>query len=138
MPDRFPHPLTLALLVGLFGAAGAISRHIMTMTAFWLLGPEFPWGTFLVNVSGCFLFGVLWALSEHRCVIPFPVSMAMLTGFVGSFTTFSSLVFETELLLQTKQWGSLALYLLGQNILGFAALALGLWIAGGQQSPDKS
>lgn len=118
-------PVAAALLIGLFGAAGALARHGLNTAASLLPGPAFPWGTSLANVLGCFLFGLIWALSEQRTLIPKPLGLLLLTGFAGSFTTFSTYVYEAEILLQQGQWLILALKILGQNLLGFGALALG-------------
>lgn len=137
MSDRPPSPLTFALLIGLFGAAGALSRHGLSTAALHFLGPEFPWGTALVNILGCFLFGLIWTLSEQRGLLPFPHGILLLTGFVGSFTTFSTFSFETAVLMQGGQWGKLALHIFGQNLLGFAALVLGFW-AGQRRTPPDS
>ncbi len=87
--------------------------------------PAFPWDTSLANVLGCFLFGLIWTISEKRALIPKPLGLVLLTGFVGSFTTFSTYVFEAEVLLHQGQWLVLVLKILGQNLLGFAALGLG-------------
>ncbi len=129
-PERQPafslSPLATALLIGLFGAAGALARYGLTSAASLLPGPVFPWSTSLANVLGCFLFGLIWTLSEKRALIPKSLGLVLLTGFVGSFTTFSTYVFEAEILLQQGQWLSLVLKVLGQNLLGFAALGLGI------------
>jgi fluoride exporter len=123
--SAFPlSPLNTALLVGVFGAAGALARHGLNTAAALLPGP-FPWGTPLANVLGCFLFGLVWALSEQRALIPRPLGLILLTGFVGSFTTFSTYIFEAEALLQQGLWLIFALKLIGQNLLGFGALGLG-------------
>ncbi|SMP65041.1 fluoride efflux transporter FluC [Desulfonatronum lacustre] len=128
VPERLPSPplspMATALLIGLFGAAGALARYGISSAASLLPGP-FPWGTSLANVLGCFLFGLIWALSEQRALIPKPLGLVLLTGFVGSFTTFSTYVFEAEVLLQQGLWLILALKIIGQNLLGFAALAAG-------------
>ncbi len=123
--------MATALLIGLFGAAGALARYGISSAASLLSGPAFPWGTSLANVLGCFLFGLIWTLSEKRVLIPKPLGLVLLTGFAGSFTTFSIYVFEAEVLLQQGQWLILALKILGQNLLGFAALGLGFRVGWG-------
>lgn len=125
MPLRFPDPLKIALLIGLFGALGALARYWLSTSVYLLLGREFPWGTSVVNILGCFLFGLVWVLFEERGLLPLQWRFILLVGFMGSFTTFSTYIFESEILLQQAQWFKLGLNLLGQNILGFAALYLG-------------
>lgn len=127
-PDFTLSPRAVALLVGLFGAAGALARYGIAAVAGLCPGPAFPWGTSLANILGCFLFGLIWTLSEKRVLIPKPLGLVLLTGFAGSFTTFSTYVFEAEILLQQGQWLTLVLKVLGQNLLGFAALGLGFRI----------
>ena len=134
--DRPLSPLNIALLIGVFGAAGALSRHGLSTAAGHFLGTEFPWGTALVNILGCFLFGLIWTLSEQRGLIPLSQGILVLTGFVGSFTTFSTFTFETDVLMQGGQWGKLALHILGQNLLGFASLELGFRAGRKKKPPD--
>ncbi|PTN37920.1 chromosome condensation protein CrcB [Desulfonatronum sp. SC1] len=118
--------MATALLIGLFGAAGALARYGIFAAASQFPDPTFPWGTSLTNVLGCFLFGLIWTLSEKRALIPKPLGLVLLTGFVGSFTTFSTYVYEAEVLLQQGQWLTLGLKILVQNLLGFGALILGV------------
>lgn len=113
------------LLIALTGALGASARYWLSGAVCSLMGRDFPWGTAVVNVLGCFLFGLVWVLAEERNIIPAHLRIIILVGFMGSFTTFSTYVFESNALVQDAQWFKLGLNLLGQNILGIAALYLG-------------
>jgi fluoride exporter len=84
-----------------------------------------------VNIVGCFGFGLVWVLAEERNLIPFELRFVLLVGFMGSFTTFSTYIFESNDLIQTAQWFKVAMNLLGQNLLGLAALYLGFSLGRG-------
>jgi len=83
-------------------------------------------GTFTVNILGCFLFGIIYALAQKSINISHDTRVILLTGFMGAFTTFSALAFDTANLLKTSQW----LFAIGnvsaQMILGIAALGVGV------------
>ena len=113
------------LLLAIAGACGTLARYWLSTTAHWLLGPDFPWGTWLVNILGCFMFGLIWVLAYERGLIPTHVRMIILVGFMGAFTTFATYIFENYALALDDQWFRLGLNIIGQNILGFFALYLG-------------
>lgn len=119
-------------LLALAGAVGALSRHGMSLAvngaAKLLWGrTDFPWGIFWVNVLGCFLFGVVWELSAGRQMLSDSTRTILLVGFMGSFTTFSTLIFDTNRLWDSSHEMLLLLNLGGQILLGIAALRLGFW-----------
>ena len=82
--------------------------------------------TLAVNGSGCFLFGLVWALADERLLISGQTRLIIFVGFMGAFTTFSTYVFETRQILATSEW------LLGfanfavENIAGIVLLLLGM------------
>ena len=77
-------------LLFLAGGAGALARYGVSELANTLVGRQYPLGTFVVNVLGCFLFGLIWELAAVRLLISDTVRLIILVGFMGSFTTFSS------------------------------------------------
>jgi CrcB protein len=120
------------LYLGLAGAAGTLAR-------FWLSGviqknvsTEFPLGTVVVNLAGCLLFGLVWAILESRISLSGQMRIVVFLGFFGAFTTFSTFAFETSQLLDESQWLWAAGNILVQNTLGIIAmitgLTLGKWI----------
>lgn len=114
-------------LLFLAGGAGALARYGVSELANTLVGRQYPLGTFVVNVLGCFLFGLIWELAAVRLLISDTVRLIILVGFMGSFTTFSSLIFDSFALGQTRL--ALLLFNIGaQTILGFAALFLGMTV----------
>ena len=119
--------LVLAAALMLAGGAGALARYGVSELANTLVGRQYPLGTFVVNVLGCFLFGLIWELAAVRLLISDTVRLIILVGFMGSFTTFSSLIFDSFALGQTRL--ALLLFNIGaQTILGFAALFLGMTV----------
>jgi len=116
---------TRLLWLGLAGALGAVARYSLSGMVHRFSGTAFPWGTLLVNTLGCLLFGVIWSLAEAKAVLTAEARIAILVGFMGSFTTFSTLVFETA-----QMWFG-SLWLLGiANLLGQAAVGLIALMAG--------
>lgn len=113
-------------LIGLAGAAGALCRFGMASAVQRLAGPAFPLGTFVVNVTGCLAFGLLAGLFEGRVQVSPETRFALLTGFLGAYTTFSTYAFESSALLRDGAWLPAALNIGGQVALGLAAVAIGL------------
>lgn len=118
--------------LALAGAAGALARHGLSLavnsltTLMWGRG-DFPWGIFVVNIVGCFLFGLIWELAATRHLLSDATRTVLLVGFVGSFTTFSTLISDTNRLLDTSHEWWMLLNLGGQVVLGLVALRLGFW-----------
>jgi CrcB protein len=117
------------LWIGFAGGLGALARYGMTGLVQRLLGTGFPYGTFVVNMLGSFLFGLIWSLAEGRLVLTPQTRTILLTGFMGAFTTFSTFMYETGGLMQDSQWtlafGNVALQIIVGLICLFAGLALG-------------
>lgn len=115
-------------LIALAGVFGTLARYFLGGFVQRLSGGPFPWGTFAVNMTGTFLFGLIWSLAEDRLVISGEARTIILVGFMGAFTTFSSFMFETGALMRDSQWalafGNIAL----QNITGILFLFIGLAI----------
>lgn len=77
------------------GAAGSLARFWVSTGVYALLGRGFPWGTLVVNVLGCFVMGLLAVLLLERSLMPPEVRSALMIGFLGAFTTFSTFSLET-------------------------------------------
>lgn len=108
------------------GIIGTLGRYWLSGTVQKLYGGVFPWGTFAVNMAGCFLFGLVWVLAEERLLISSQTRVIVLVGFMGAFTTFSSYMFETTALLRDSEWVLAAANFGLQNFCGFAFLLLGV------------
>jgi CrcB protein len=123
------HPLQTAAWLAVAGALGTLSRYGMGHLAGRFLGNNFPWGTWLVNASGCLLYGLVWSLAEQKQLFSPQQRLVLLAGFFAAYTTFSTYIFEVSLMLGQGQWLAAAGNFLGQNLLGFAMLALGISLA---------
>lgn len=89
------------IVVALGGACGAVTRFLVSSGLYQWLGRDFPYGTLVVNVIGSFLIGLLTeALILHRISIGMEYRSAILVGFIGAFTTFSTFSLETFYLLE--------------------------------------
>jgi CrcB protein len=121
-----------ALWTGLAGAFGAGTRHTIATVTRQHFGDHFPWGTLGINLSGAFIIGVISALIA-RHVAPSSWHALIILGFLGGYTTFSSLMLEAAHLRQRQAHLRFIAYLAATLILGplaaFAGLALGGVIA---------
>lgn len=113
------------LMLAVAGTLGTLSRYWLSGAVYDIMGRDFPWGTAAVNLLGCMLFGLIWVLADERQFLRPEYRLVILVGFMGAFTTFSSLIFETSELMRGAQWARAALNLVGQNFLGFVAFAIG-------------
>ncbi len=113
------------ILLGLAGALGTLSRYGLAGFVHRFIGPSFPWGTFSVNIIGCFMAGLLWALFESRWPVSGETRTIILVGFMGAFTTFSAMILETSELMRSAEWLYAAGNLSLQNGVGFAAIFAG-------------
>lgn len=114
------------LLIAVAGGLGALARYGLAGLAQRWTDSMFPWGTAAVNITGCFLFGLLWVAMEERFSFSPNARVIVLTGFLGAFTTFSTYMFETQQLLEDSQYvaalGNFGL----QNGAGLIAMIAGL------------
>ena len=123
--------LTRLLLVGLGGFAGAMLRHwVGEKTARLAQSSQFPVATFLVNVIGCLLIGLMLGWMAGRDGME-RLRLVAVVGLLGSFTTFSTYGFESVRLLESGRTGAFLLNVGGQIGLGLLAVAAGVWIARG-------
>ena len=116
----------LAIAAG--GALGALLRYLLTALGTRLWGAAFPWGTLTVNVLGCFLIGVAWALLDGRPDAT-TTRAFVITGLLGAFTTFSTYGLEGIMLFRSGLVTDAVLYLLASNAVGLLAVGLGLYVA---------
>ena len=125
--------LTKLLWLALAGAFGTLARFGLSEAVKGLIGRlgfamGLPFGTWAVNITGCFLFGLVLEYFEGRHFLRPDLSFILLVGFMGAFTTFSTYIFESAAFVRNGETGLLLLNLLGQNLLGFLALFAGLWL----------
>ena len=117
------------LIVGVAGAAGAITRYTVSGWVYELAGTRLPWGTLTVNVIGCFLLGLLMHISLATTIVPPAWRLALATGFLGALTTFSTFSYETLREFERGDWGAAGTNIVLNLALGLPATWLGLVLA---------
>ncbi len=116
------------LYLGLAGALGTLARYGLSGLVHRVFSTTYPLGTAAVNIAGCLLFGLFWAIAEGRLTITAQMKMVLFLGFFGAFTTFSTFTFETTQLMNDSQWLRAGGHLFLQNGLGLLAMYVGLTV----------
>ncbi len=117
------------LVIGMGGFLGAVSRYGVAVWIGQRWGRSFPLGTFVINVSGSFLIGLLMPLLTERFIVNPQWRLLLVVGFLGAYTTFSTFEYETGALLKDGQWLYAGLNVMGSVVAGFIALKIGEVIA---------
>jgi CrcB protein len=115
------------LLVGLGGFIGANARFVVARVVGAMFETKFPLGTFVINISGSFLLGVLGTMVAQR-VMPNSESMrlALAVGFLGAYTTFSTFEFETHALFDDGSWLTATVNMFASLFVGLLAVRAGI------------
>jgi len=114
------------LVIG--GAAGTIARYLLAGAVYRFTGTGFPYGTLIVNISGCFILGFLASLSDKKFMLGPDARLLLMIGFCGAFTTFSTLIFETDNLVRDGQAIRAFTNIFASVILGFILFRVGTFI----------
>ena len=116
------------LFVFLGGGVGSASRYLISK---WLNtgGSTFPYGTFVVNILGSLIIGLILGYTLKSNIISQQMTLLLATGFCGGFTTFSTFAYENQVFLKNGDFLNFGLYTIGSFILALIAVFLGLWIA---------
>ena len=115
-------------LIAIFGAAGTLARYGLQGVVQFRTASTFPLGTLLVNLTGCFLLGLIGQFTLNRMVISPDWRVAIAVGFFGGYTTFSTFSLDAVLLYERSELGLAALYVVASVLLSIAGLVAGLWI----------
>jgi CrcB protein len=118
--------MRLLLIIGAGGFIGSIARYLVQQGISKIIPVIFPYGTLVVNISGCFLIGVFYVLAEKGNVLSAEWRVFLTTGFCGGFTTFSTFSYEAFNLVREDQFVSLSLYISMSVIFGVAATYLAI------------
>ena len=117
------------LIIGIGGFLGAVTRYGMAVWIGQRWGRSFPLGTFVINITGSFLIGLLMTLMTERIIENPQWRLLLIVGFLGAYTTFSTFEYETGALLKDGEWLYASLNVLLSVAVGFIALKLGEIIA---------
>ena len=119
---------TFKVLMIVFAGSGlgGVARYGMQIWLLKLNPSIFPFGTFAVNLLGCFLIGLFYALSEKANILTPEWRIALTTGFCGGFTTFSTFAYENVSLFKSGNYLLLCLYISGSILLGIAGVFAGI------------
>lgn len=121
--------LTKFLAVGIGGAFGAAARYAMNLSPLQTYLKPFPLPTFVINVSGSFMIGFLLILLGERFQVNENLRLAVMVGFLGAFTTFSTFELEIWELIRESHYATALLYLLLSVVAGFIGVVAGLALA---------
>lgn len=112
--------------VAVGGAFGAVARHLINISPLATAGGKFPLPTFVINIVGSFLIGVLFVVFGERMDVSENVRLALIVGFLGAFTTFSTFEMEIFALARERQTMMAIVYLLLSVVVGFIGVSAGV------------
>jgi fluoride exporter len=121
--------LRIPIAIALGAIPGALSRYYLTRFCVQWFGAGFPYGTFLINLSGALLMGFVTTLLLEKAIASPDLRAFISIGFLGAYTTFSTYVLETTVLLQSGHWWRALFYWGGSAVLGIVSLELGSTLA---------
>lgn len=127
---------TQIALVAVGSAMGGLLRWGVGLGVARAFGTRWPWGTFLINVTGCLFIGWFITVLTHRLTLPDgawvtteELRLLLAVGFTGSYTTFSTYCLESDRMLQAGDTFPGLLYLIGSVVVGLLAVRAGVWLA---------
>ena len=117
------------VVVSLGAIVGANLRYILSRYAAKILGPVFPYGTLIINISGSFIVGWFMIWTTERVLVDPRWRLLVVVGFCGGFTTFSSYAFESMAYFEQGQWLLMTVNVFANNLLCMAAAIAGMALA---------
>ena len=114
------------VLIALFGAAGTLARYGLQGVVQVRTGGLFPYGTLLVNLTGCFFLGLIAQFTLNHMVISPDWRIAIAVGFFGGYTTFSSFGWETAKMMEDGEWMRASVYVAASVIAGLFLSVAGI------------
>ncbi len=128
--DAFGQPvIRKPITISLGAIAGALTRYYLTLWFASRFGVNFPYGTFFINLTGCFVMGFFVTLAEQVALISPEIRLLIAVGFLGSYTTFSTYELDTRNFIRDGNFILALFYWLSSAILGVISLQLGIILA---------
>ena len=116
-------------LIAIFGAVGTLARYGLQGLVQIRVASTFPYGTLLINLTGCFLLGVIGQFTLNRMVLSPDWRVAIAVGFFGGYTTFSSFGWETAKMLEDGEWARATAYVAASVVAGLLLSVGGIRLA---------
>ena len=120
--------MTKIFSVAAGGALGAVARYLINVSPMARFFEKFPFPTFFINITGSFLIGFLLILLTDKLEVNDNLRLAIIVGFLGAFTTFSTFEMEIYGLIQDRQFLMAFGYLLSSVLVGFTGVVGGVWL----------
>jgi len=117
------------ILIAAFGALGTLARYGLQGVVQIRSGSAFPYGTLVINLTGCFLLGLIGQFTLNRLVISPDWRVAIAVGFFGGYTTFSSFGWETAKMLEDGEWLRATTYVATSVVAGLLLTVAGIRLA---------
>lgn len=114
--------------IAVAGAIGALVRYGLGITVTRRWPVAFPWATLAINVSGAFVLGVVFAFVADKASVSTELKATVMIGFLGAYTTFSTLSLETFKLIEDGSYGLAAVNSLGSLVAGLLAVWVGITV----------
>lgn len=128
MSLSFPDSMLKFLLVLIGGGLGSTCRYGVSLLSVRLFGTRFPYGTMIVNLTGCFLIGVCFQLVERAAWFGVSLRLFLMTGFLGGLTTFSTFALETVIYERRGTEPVALINFFINNVLGMGMVLAGMWL----------
>ena len=114
------------LMIG--GIVGTLARYFFSGFIHRFAGSDFPYGTLVVNLTGCFLIGLFSTLSNEKLFFGPDSKVLLMAGFCGAYTTFSTFMLETDNLVKNAEWSRALGNVFLSILIGFLMFRLGVWL----------
>jgi fluoride exporter len=121
--------LRTPIAISLGAIPGALGRYYLTKLTTQWFGTSFPYGTFLINLTGAFTMGFFVTFTLDRALASPDLRLLVAVGFLGSYTTFSTYALDTKSLLATGNYQLSLFYWAGSAVLGVVSVQFGSWLA---------